>query len=50
MSGTLFTFIEFGLFFGAILGFGLWQLREIDRDQKKAEAEKRKADADREAD
>lgn len=50
MSGTLFTFIEFGLFFGAILGLGLWQLHEIDRDQKKAEAEKRRAEAERDPD
>ncbi|MCR9129847.1 MAG: hypothetical protein NXI12_10010 [Alphaproteobacteria bacterium] len=49
MSGTLFTFIEFCLFFGAILGFGLWQLNEIDRDQKKAEAEDR-AEAERDPD
>ena len=46
MNATVFTIIEFALFFGFIFLVGFWQLREIDRDQKKAADNKSDGDAE----
>ncbi len=40
MSATLFTLLELTLFFGFIVGVGIWQLRELDRDAKALKAER----------
>ncbi len=40
MNATVFTLIEFGLFFGFIFLAGLWQLKEIDHDRRKRDAER----------
>ncbi|UHC15028.1 hypothetical protein LRS73_21195 [Methylobacterium currus] len=36
MNETLFALLDFGLVFGAVLGFGFWQLWLLRRDRRKA--------------
>ena len=35
MSQTLFALLVFGLVFGAVLGFGFWQLWVLRRDKRR---------------
>ncbi|SFV10565.1 hypothetical protein SAMN02799631_05096 [Methylobacterium sp. 174MFSha1.1] len=35
MSQTLFALLDFGLVFGAVLGFGFWQLWVLRRDRRR---------------
>ncbi|WP_298953312.1 hypothetical protein [uncultured Methylobacterium sp.] len=34
MNETLFALLDFGLVFGAVLGFGFWQLWVLRRDRR----------------
>ncbi|WP_164712203.1 hypothetical protein [Methylobacterium currus] len=36
MNETLFALLDFGLVFGAVLGFGFWQLWLLRRDRRTA--------------
>ncbi|WP_187371316.1 hypothetical protein [Methylobacterium oryzihabitans] len=36
MNETLFALLDFGLVFGAVLGFGFWQLWVLRRDKRLA--------------
>ncbi len=38
MSQTLFALLDFGLVFGAVLGFGFWQLWALRRDKRRSAA------------
>ncbi|WP_162596283.1 hypothetical protein [Methylobacterium sp. 17Sr1-1] len=38
MSQTLFALLDFGLVFGAVLGFGFWQLCVLQRDRRRRAA------------
>jgi hypothetical protein len=35
VSQTLFALLDFGLVFGAVLGFGFWQLWVLRRDKRR---------------
>jgi hypothetical protein len=38
VNETLFALLDFGLVFGAVLGFGVWQLRVLHRDRRRRHA------------
>ena len=42
MSSNALGLIELILVFGLLLGFGLWQLYAVRRDQRRADAEARR--------
>lgn len=48
MNETLFALLDFGLVFGAVLGFGFWQLWVLRRDRHPNEAARRADEPGRE--